>query len=40
MEVKSLKDVVEAISEDEIPELLVAIARRWRVADNKILQVG
>lgn len=40
MEVKSLKDVVEAISEDEIPDLLMAIARRWRVADSKILQVG
>lgn len=40
MGIKNLEDVVEAISEEEIPELLMAIARRWRSTDNKILQVS
>lgn len=28
------------ISEDEIPELLIAIARRWRASDNEVVQVS
>ena len=28
------------ISEDEIPELLIAIARRWRAGDNEVVQVS
>ncbi|MFB2895647.1 hypothetical protein ACE1CI_22300 [Aerosakkonemataceae cyanobacterium BLCC-F50] len=40
MGIKNLEDVVEAISEEEIPELLMAIARRWRTTNNKILQVS
>jgi transcriptional regulator with XRE-family HTH domain len=28
------------ISEDEIPELLIAIARRWRAGDKEVVQVS
>jgi len=28
------------ISEDEIPELLIAIARRWKAGDNEVVQVS
>jgi transcriptional regulator with XRE-family HTH domain len=36
--VSTVEKVIEAISEDEIPELLMAIARRWKATDNKVLQ--
>ncbi|MCL1475827.1 hypothetical protein [Argonema antarcticum] len=36
--VSTVEKVIEAISEEEIPELLMAIARRWKATDNKVLQ--
>lgn len=38
--VTTVEKIIEAISEDEIPELLMAIAQRWRTTDNKILQAS
>lgn len=32
-----LSDVIEGLSEDEIPQLLIAIANRWQSPQKKIL---
>ena len=40
--VTTVEKVIEALSEDEIPELLMAIAQRWKASDNtnKFLQAS
>ncbi|MBD2180998.1 hypothetical protein [Aerosakkonema funiforme] len=38
--VTTVEKIIEAISEDEIPDLLMAIAQRWRATENKVLQAS
>lgn len=35
-----LSDVIEGLSEDEIPQLLIAIANRWQSPQKKILSTS
>lgn len=34
-----IENVVEALSEEDLPDLLFAIAQRWKNPDGKVLQV-
>ena len=36
---ESLLNVIESISEEEIPQLLIALANRWQSPQKKVLQV-
>ncbi len=33
-----LSDVIESLSEEEIPQLLIAIANRWQSPQKQVLQ--